>query len=65
MSYHPTPEHLAMQAELIRRWKSWENSTGPKSPVGKARSALRGYKDGRRESLREQAQILEDQAESL
>ena len=37
MSYYRTPEHRAMRAELIRRWKPWEKSTGPKSPEGKAR----------------------------
>ena len=31
-----TPERRARQAELIRAWKPWEQSTGPKSPEGKA-----------------------------
>ena len=65
MSYNRTPEHRAMRAELIRRWKPWEKSTGPKSEEGKARSAMRGYKGGMREMLRELAQILREQAEAL
>ncbi len=65
MAYHRTPAHRAMQAELIRRWKPWENSTGPKSPEGKARSAMRGFKGGTRDSLRELARMLRDQADSL
>lgn len=65
MSYYRTPEHRAMRAELIRRWKPWEKSTGPKSPEGKARSALRGYKGGTRAMLREMRAALREQAEDL
>ena len=38
MSYYRTAEHRKLRAELIRRWKPWEKSTGPKSSAGKARS---------------------------
>jgi hypothetical protein len=65
MSYYRTPEHRAMRAELIRRWKPWEKSTGPKTEQGKAQSAMRGYKGGTREMLRELARILREQAETL
>ncbi len=65
MSYYRTPEHRAMRAELIRRWKPWEKSTGPKSPEGKARSAMRGFKGGTREMLRELGRMLREQAEAL
>lgn len=58
MSYYRTPEHRAMRAELIRRWKPWEKSTGPKTDEVKARSAMRGYKGGARGRLREQAAVL-------
>jgi hypothetical protein len=34
-----TSERKARQSALIRRWKPWEKSTGPKSPEGKARVA--------------------------
>lgn len=65
MSYHRTPKHRALRSELIRRWKPWEKSTGPKSPEGKARSAKRGYKGGTRAMLRELAKGLREQAETL
>lgn len=65
MSYYRTPEHRALRAELIRRWKPWEKSTGPKPPEGKAQSAMRGYKGGTREMLRELAHALREQAETL
>lgn len=65
MSYLRTPEHRAMRAELIRRWKPWEKSTGPKSPEGKARSAVRGFKGGWRDQLRQVARALREQAETL
>ncbi|ARL88487.1 hypothetical protein BOC57_11220 [Burkholderia pseudomallei] len=31
-----TPEQRAAQAEKIRRWKPWEQSTGPVTDEGKA-----------------------------
>ena len=65
MSYFRTPEHRALRAELIRRWRPWENSTGPKSDEGKARSAMRGFKGGDRAMLREVARVLREQAEAL
>ena len=40
MSYFRTPEHRKLRAELIRRWKPWEQSTGPKSAEDKARSRI-------------------------
>ncbi len=65
MSYFRTPEHRALRAALIRRWKPWETSTGPKSEEGKARSAMRGFKGGHRAMLREVAHVLRKQAETL
>ena len=37
-----TPERRARQAALIRTWKPWEQSTGPRTVDGKARAALNG-----------------------
>ena len=65
MSYFRTPEHRAMRAALIRRWKPWETSTGPKSEDGKARSAMRGFKGGDRAMLRDVARVLREQADTL
>lgn len=34
-----TPEHRARQAALIRTWKPWARSTGPRTAEGKAQAA--------------------------
>ena len=43
-----TPERRKKQSEAIHRWRMWENSTGPRTSEGKARSAMRSLKHGRR-----------------
>ena len=48
-----TPERRARQAALIRTWKPWEKSTGPRSDEGKARTANNGFKGGHWRELRE------------
>ena len=58
-------ERRQRQAALIRTWKPWEHSTGPKSPEGKARSAMRGFKGGIRPMLRELARALREQRRAL
>lgn len=50
---------------MIKRWRPWEKSTGPKSQEGKRKSAMRGYKGGERELLRELAKSLREQREAL
>jgi len=51
-----TPERRAKQAEAIKRWKPWEQSTGPKTDEGKAEAAQNATKHGLRS-----AEWLEDQ----
>lgn len=41
-----TPERRAKQAEAIRRWQPWSNSTGPRTKEGKARSSRNADKGG-------------------
>ena len=53
-----TPEWRARQAELIRRWKPWQQSTGPRSDEGKARTARNGFKGGRWCELREMTKAV-------
>ena len=65
MSYIRTAEHRALRAALIRRWRPWEQSTGPKSSEGKERSAMRGFKGGERSLLRELARALKSQDKGL
>ena len=51
-----TPERRARQAELIRTWRPWDQSTGPRTQAGKARTARNGDRGGawqvERENLR-------------
>ena len=63
--YVRTPEHRRLRAELIRKWRPWEKSTGPKSEAGKARSAKRGFKGGWRDQLRELSRLLREQGAAL
>ena len=65
MSYYRTPEHRALRAKLIGRWRPWEKSTGPKSAEGKAKIARNGYKGGIRKKIRELSKVLKEQREGL
>ena len=64
MSYYRTPEHRALRAELIRRWKPWERSTGPRTEEGKRTSAMRGFKGGWRSQLRWLSAAMREQREA-
>ena len=65
MSYVRTPEHRKQQAERIRAWSPWEQSTGPRSPEGKATSSMNAWKGGHRELLRELARVLKGHRRAL
>ena len=43
-----TVEERKKQSELIRKWKPWEKSSGPKGREGKERSKKNAYKHGAR-----------------
>jgi hypothetical protein len=60
-----TPERRAKQAEKIQKWRPWEQSTGPRSPVGKTASSMNAWKGGHREMLRELARVMAQQSERL
>ena len=47
-----TLERRQRQAELIRQWRPWEQSTGPRTPEGKARVSRNAWKGGHRAQLR-------------
>ena len=34
-----SPERRQRQREAIRRWRPWQQSTGPRTPEGKAKAA--------------------------
>ena len=60
-----TPERRARQAELIRKWRPWEKSTGPRTEAGKAVVARNAYKGGTRELLRDLARTLREQKQAI
>ena len=53
-----TPERRARQAELIKTWKPWKQSTGPLSSEGRAKVARNAYKGGRWVALRELSRMV-------
>ena len=56
-----TPERRKRQSEAIRRWKPWEQSTGPKSSEGKAAVSGNAYSGGHRAQLRELTKMVNEQ----
>lgn len=53
-----TPERRQRQREAIQRWKPWNQSTGPKSPEGKARVARNAWTGGHTVMLRQLVEEL-------
>jgi hypothetical protein len=53
-----TPEQREQQREAIRRWKPWEQSSGPKSPEGKTRASRNAWAGGDWLKLRELVKTL-------
>ncbi len=59
---HWTPAEKQRQAELIRKWRPWQSSTGAKTIEGKAKSSRNAYKGGLRQQLKTLRQFLRKQA---
>ena len=53
-----TPERRARQAELIRQWKPWAKSTGPRSHEGRQRVSRNAWTGGHRAQLRELSKLV-------
>jgi hypothetical protein len=51
------------QSELIRRWRPWEQSTGPRTGEGKATVSRNAYKGAVRQQLRTLARALREAAQ--
>ncbi len=60
-----TSERRVQQAKLIRQWRPWEKSTGPRTRAGKAKVARNAYKGGTWRLLRELARTLRQQRKLL
>jgi hypothetical protein len=60
-----TPEQRQQQAERIKTWKPWEQSTGPRSHEGKVAASQNAWKGGHRETLRELIRALNSQRQAL
>jgi hypothetical protein len=60
-----TPERRTRQSKLVRNWRPWERSTGPKSTEGKAIVARNAYSGATRPLLRELARALRQQTQLL
>lgn len=53
-----SPERRQRQAALIRTWKPWEQSTGPRTAEGKARVSRNAWQGGNRAQLRALSKAL-------
>lgn len=64
-----TVERRARQALLIRTWRPWERSTGPRIDAGKSRASRNAFKGGHWRELRELAKamnaLLREQRDAL
>ena len=65
MTNNWTQEHRQRQSEAIRRWKPWQQSTGPKTAKGKEAVSRNAYKGGIRPFLRDLARVLREQESQL
>jgi hypothetical protein len=60
-----TPERRRRQAELIKSWKPWEKSTGPRTSEGKARVSRNAWRGGTRTQLRHLSKDLNAELASM
>ena len=65
MPRHWTIEQRKRQGDLIRKWRPWEKSTGPKTAKGKAKVSQNAHRGGVRPMLRGLARILREQQKAL
>ncbi len=49
---------------MIQTWQPWVNSTGPRTPEGKAKASQNAFKGGIRPQLRMIARVLRQQRKS-
>ena len=57
---HWTIEEREKQSQLIQNWQPWNNSTGARTPEGKAISSRNAHKGGIRSICREMNTLFRD-----
>ena len=62
---HWTTEERLKQSQLIQSWQPWNNSTGARTPEGKAVSSRNAYKGGTRSICREMNTLFRDYKDML
>lgn len=60
-----TKEQRKSQAERIKLWQPWKDTTGPKTIIGKARSSANAYKGGLNEKIKQLRMALIEQKKAL
>ena len=60
MLRHWTTEERLRQSQLIQSWQPWNNSTGARTPEGKAVSSRNAHKGGIRSICREMSTLFRD-----
>ena len=60
-----TLERRQKQAALIRNWRPWDRSTGPRTDDGKTKVSQNAYKGAIRPELREIARLLRAHSQVL
>lgn len=60
-----TQQRRERQSKLIQQWQPWKQSTGPKTPEGKAGSSQNAYKGGTRQLLRRLSQLMREQRDQV
>ena len=58
-----TPERRQRMRLMIRRWRPWMSSTGPRTPEGKSKVSRNAYKGGQRAYQRQLAREVRNHLE--
>ena len=58
MNHGWTSERKKRQAEAIRKWEPWKQSTGPKTEEGRKTSSMNAFKHGMRSAEHREVERL-------
>jgi hypothetical protein len=56
-----TADRKAKQAVLIRTWRPWERSTGPRTAAGRAKASRNAWKGGHWQQMRELSRAVNEE----